>query len=107
MAQDLIVERHGHVFKIIFNRPSKRNALTRAMFRGLIEAIEEADRDRGVNAIMLSGSSGIFSAGTDIPDFVAQMRAGPDLAVFDFVKAMVICDTPIVAAVEEIGRAHV
>jgi enoyl-CoA hydratase/carnithine racemase len=100
MAQDLIVERHGHVFKIIFNRPSKRNALTRAMFRGLIEAIEEADRDRGVNAIMLSGSSGIFSAGTDIPDFVAQMRAGPDLAVFDFVKAMVICDTPIVAAVE-------
>jgi enoyl-CoA hydratase/carnithine racemase len=100
MTNDLIVERHGHVFKIVFNRPSKRNALTRAMFRGLIEAIEEADRDRSVNAILLCGSSGTFSAGTDIPDFLTQVRAGPDLAVFDFIKAMVVCDTPLVAAVE-------
>lgn len=100
MTRDLLVERHGHVLKIIFNRPEKRNALTRAMFRGLIDAIAEADRDRSVNAILFSGASGTFSAGTDIPEFLAEVRAGPDLAVFDFIKTLALCDTPIVAAVE-------
>jgi enoyl-CoA hydratase/carnithine racemase len=100
MTKDLLVQRIGHVNKIVFNRPTKKNALTRAMFHGLIEAIEEADRDRNVKAILLCGSSGIFSAGTDIPDFLAEIHAGPDLAVFDFIKALALCDTPIVAAVE-------
>src|ERR1700723_1231561 len=77
MANDLLIERHGHVNKIVFNRPAKKNALTRAMFRGLVEAIEEADRSRSVNAILLCGSSGTFSAGTDIPDFLTEVHAGP------------------------------
>jgi enoyl-CoA hydratase/carnithine racemase len=100
MANDLLIERHGHVNKIVFNRPAKKNALTRAMFRSLVEAIEEADRSRSVNAILLCGSSGTFSAGTDIPDFLTEVHAGPDLAVFDFIKTLALCDTPIVAAVE-------
>jgi enoyl-CoA hydratase/carnithine racemase len=103
MTSELVIERVGHVFKIVFNRPQKRNALTRTMFRGMIEAIREADDDRSVNAIVLCGSSGTFTVGSDILDFLTEVREGPDIAAFDFIKTLVLCDTPIVAAVEGIA----
>ncbi len=103
MSKDLLIEHHGHVAKIIFNRPTKRNALTRDMYRGMIDAIEEADRDDNVNAVLLCGSSGTFTVGTDILDFLTERREGPDLAVYDFVKTLALCDIPIVAAVEGVA----
>ena len=104
MTRELAIECHGHVSKISFNRPTKKNALTRTMFRGMIEAIREADDDRSVNAILLCGSSGTFTAGSDIHDFLNEVSEGPNIAAFDFIRTMVLCDTPIVAAVEELPQ---
>ncbi len=103
MTRELAIECHGHVSKISFNRPTKKNALTRTMFRGMIEAIREADDDRSVNAILLCGSSGTFTAGSDIHDFLNEVSEGPNIAAFDFIRTMVLCDTPIVAAVEGVA----
>jgi enoyl-CoA hydratase/carnithine racemase len=103
MTSDLVVERHGPVSKISINRPAKRNALTRAMYHGLIEAIEQAERDPHVNAIVLGGSSGNFTVGTDIQDLFADASDEPNLAIYNFIKTLVLCETPIVAAVEGVA----
>lgn len=58
-------EREGRVARIALNRPEKLNAISRAMQRGLIEALTEAERDDGVHVALLSGAGRAFSAGYD------------------------------------------
>ena len=71
---DLIVERRGDVVWVTFNRPDARNAMTFAMYEGLAEAARDADADRGVRALVLTGASSAFVAGTDISQFAEFTR---------------------------------
>lgn len=70
-ARDLILERRGAVQWITFNRPRVRNALTPAMYGGLVEACEAVNRDRAVRAVVITGAAGAFAAGADIAQFRA------------------------------------
>lgn len=72
---DLIVERRGDVVWVTFNRPDARNAMTFAMYEGLAEAARDADADRGVRALVLTGAGSAFVAGTDISQFAEFTRA--------------------------------
>jgi enoyl-CoA hydratase/carnithine racemase len=100
MSGDLKIERHGHVTKIEFNRPDRKNMLSGAMYRAMIAAVEEADRDNSVRAIMICGSGGTFTVGDDISDFLDELQRGQRPSVYDFLKTIAVCDTPLVAAVE-------
>ncbi len=71
---DLIVERRGDVVWVTFNRPDARNAMTFAMYEGLAEAARDADADRGVRALVLTGAGSAFVAGTDISQFAEFTR---------------------------------
>ena len=51
---------------IALNRPEKLNALTDELANEMIAAIEEADRDESVNAILITGSGRGFCAGLDL-----------------------------------------
>jgi enoyl-CoA hydratase len=67
---ELITERRGPVFWIVFNRPQARNALTWNMYDRLIAACTEVNDDRSVRAVVLTGAGGkAFVAGTDIAQF--------------------------------------
>jgi enoyl-CoA hydratase/carnithine racemase len=100
MSGHLKIERHGLVTKIIFNRREKKNALTAEMYRAMVAAVQEADRDNSINAVVFCGSAGTFTAGDDIHDFLAEVHAGRDFAGHEFLKTLALCDTPLVAAVE-------
>ena len=45
MEQDVLVKEHGSILEVVFNRPTKYNAMNRAISRGLLNAIQTL-RDR-------------------------------------------------------------
>jgi enoyl-CoA hydratase/carnithine racemase len=89
------------VMQVTMNRPDRRNALDRASYAGLIEAIAAAEADDGIRALLLTGAGGCFTSGNDIKDFAAAAAAGegPRVAI-DFLNAISTAKKPIVAAVE-------
>ena len=79
-------------------RPEKKNAITRAMYTQLAVAFDAAREDAAVRAVLLTGQPGIFTSGNDIEDFV-QRPSDEEAPSFAFMKALMGCDKPVVAAV--------
>ena len=79
-------------------RPEKKNALTRAMYIAMADALDAAVADASVRAVLITGQPGIFTSGNDIDDF-AQRPSGAESPAFVFMKALLGCDKPVVAAV--------
>ena len=72
-SPELLVERHGAVLVVRLNRPDARNALTAAMLSGLGAALIEAERDRDVRAVVLTGTGDrAFCAGMDLRAFAEE-----------------------------------
>ena len=69
-ADDLVLFRvlDGGVALISINRPERLNALNMAVKTGLQAAIERADADPAVAALVLTGVAKAFVAGTDISE---------------------------------------
>lgn len=76
MSQELLYEVEDGVGRITFNRPEARNALTFRMYERLAEIMQEAERDAGLKALILTGAGEqAFAAGTDISEFKSFSRA--------------------------------
>ena len=84
-------------------RPEKKNALTVAMYQAMADALTAAREDTAVRAVLITGQPGVFTSGNDIEDFMArppgQGSEGLDSPVFRFMRALLDCDKPVVAAV--------
>ncbi len=63
--QDLIYSVDAKVATIALNRPDRMNALSRNLEAEMHRAFDEADADRDVRAIILTGNGAAFSAGYD------------------------------------------
>ena len=100
MTNDVIVAREDKILRITMNRPAKKNALTGAMYDAMRNALELADRDDAIRAVLIAGSDGVFTAGNDIGDFLAGTRDAHGSPAFRFITTIALCDTPIVAAVD-------
>jgi enoyl-CoA hydratase/carnithine racemase len=80
-------------------RPEKKNAITGAMYLALAEALDAAREDDAVRAVLLTGQPGIFTSGNDIEDFVKRPANLQEAPSFVFMKALMGCDKPVIAAV--------
>ncbi len=104
MSEFVQVRREGAVSLVTLARPEKKNALTSAMYERLTVAFQEASRDAGVGALVLTGSQGAFTAGNDIGDFLAAaMQAAASPTQWwgpRFIRALATFDKPLVAAIE-------
>lgn len=80
-------------------RPQKKNALTAEMYAAMAAALKSADADVTVRALLIVGQPGVFTSGNDIDDFMNRPPATLDAPVFDFMRALVACSKPVVAAV--------
>lgn len=60
------VEQDGPVAVVTIDRPARRNAVDRATAAALTAAVVEAEADRDVSAIVLTGAGGTFCAGADL-----------------------------------------
>lgn len=65
---DLLVTRDGAVALITLNRPDRLNAISVPMLDALSRALVEADTDRDVRCIVLTGAGRGFCAGLDLVD---------------------------------------
>ncbi len=67
MAYDeILYEQRGDVALITLNRPDKLNAWTRQMHGELTDAVQTANAERAVGAIVFTGAGRGFCAGADI-----------------------------------------
>lgn len=99
MTDAIQFERERGLLTLRLNRPDKKNALTRAMYSHLSEALKQADTDPEINAVLITGSSECFTAGNDIADFLQQPPSNLDSPVFQFMLTLLECRKPVIAAV--------
>jgi len=64
--EQILYEVDDHVLTITLNRPDRLNAFTATMGRELIEALDAADADDDVRAIVVTGAGRGFCAGADL-----------------------------------------
>ena len=104
MSAGVEIGREGAALVAAFARPEKKNAITGAMYEALIAALEEAERDASVGALVLTGRGGVFTAGNDIADFLAiAASGGRDATAFPawrFIEKLAAFEKPLVAAVD-------
>ena len=65
MSEHVVVTRADGLLTLRINRPEKKNALTRAMYSALAEALLAADAEPEVRAVLITGGAEIrctFSA---------------------------------------------
>ncbi|MFE4667522.1 enoyl-CoA hydratase-related protein [Streptomyces sp. NPDC056716] len=60
------VERQGPVLLLTLHRPERLNAFTPRMGAELLAALDDADADDGVRAVLITGSGRAFCAGADL-----------------------------------------
>lgn len=99
---DLIVERAAGVVTATINRPTRKNALTYALFDDLCALCEEVDATRGDRAMVLRGAGGDFCSGIDLNEVAASAVLPVDGAARVNRAAQALHDlrTPSIAVVE-------
>lgn len=84
---------------IVLDRPERKNAITFAMYRQLVDSIRAADTDRAVRVIILSGAGGTFTSGNDVADFQKPQLEFPTPGI-QFLQTVSTLQKPLLAAVE-------
>jgi enoyl-CoA hydratase/carnithine racemase len=99
--ETLIVETHEGVRLIRLNRPEALNALNGQLMDELTSALNEAEADTAIGAIVLTGSDRAFAAGADIKEMATKSYA--DVFKEDFItrnwERVASCRKPVIAAV--------
>lgn len=104
MYNSIITERKGQIEIITINRPAQLNALNKETIQELNTALTNANEDKNVGVVILTGSGEkAFVAGADIKEFADfSISQGGELAMngqkilFSFIENM---QKPVIAAV--------
>jgi len=95
----IVAKAHNRVLVIALSNPPV-NALGPGLRKSLADAILDAQADDKIDAIVVSGSGGIFSGGADITEFGGPF-ARPSLP--EVVEVVEACGKPIVAAIDGVA----
>jgi enoyl-CoA hydratase/carnithine racemase len=68
MSDILEISQHGRVLRLALNRPDRHNALNSELCRELLDAVNRADRDTHIGAMVLTGNGDSFCAGMDLKE---------------------------------------
>jgi enoyl-CoA hydratase/carnithine racemase len=71
-----LYEVDSHIATITLNRPERLNAISAPMLNSLSRALRDADLDRDVRVIVLTGAGRGFCAGLDLKDLTAGTGIG-------------------------------
>jgi enoyl-CoA hydratase/carnithine racemase len=97
---DIITERSGNILRIQLNRPSRKNAMTVAMYNTMADLLNDAAKDDQVRVVLWHGAGDSFSAGNDIQDFIKNPPAAGESPQARLIEALINFDKPIVVAVQ-------
>lgn len=111
MGQFLKVERQDRIAILTMDKPESMNAIgTHEDCQDIIETLRELGEDRGVSAIILTGSGRAFSAGGNLKSMQERKGIGvldqPDSTRSNYrkgvqavIRALVDCEIPMIAAI--------
>ena len=74
----IIVETLGPVLRLTLNRPERANALNSAMLGEINQALDEAERDPSIRAVIVRGAGTAFSSGFDLKEQMERRPQGVD-----------------------------
>ena len=106
--EHILVKHDGPVVRITLNRPERRNALSLALMREVIAALEEVRDDADARVVVVDAAGPAFSAGHDLSEMLDRDRR-------DYVELFETCTVmmeaihalpqPVVAKVHGIATA--
>lgn len=106
MPQTITYEKQNGVARIALNRPKRMNAFNGLMHEELRDALDDAENDGSVRAVLLSGEGRGFSAGADLSSLEEEVEEDtPDLGQYlrdtysRAIVQMTQMEKPIVGAV--------
>lgn len=101
MTQDIRIAIADHVMEITFTRPDKKNALSNAMYCAWADALEQAEADGAIRAVIHTGQGDAFTAGNDLQDFmaIAAGQASGPRHVGRVLQNLARAKKPLIAAV--------
>ena len=107
-AGELLIARDGAIATVTLNRPARLNALTKAMWRGLGDAIEALSGERDLRCVILRGAGErAFSPGNDIGEFANERSNSAQAREYGAVmhataRKLAECPIPMIAEIHGI-----
>jgi enoyl-CoA hydratase/carnithine racemase len=96
---EIVTEYAAGILRIQLNRPTKRNAMTSAMYVALAGIFNAAANDESTRVVLWHGAGDSFCAGNDIDDFLKNPPGPGESPQAALMNALVDFDKPLVAAV--------
>src|ERR1700754_3628872 len=97
---DITTERSDSMRRVELNRPTRKNALTAAMYMHLADIFNHAASDASIRVVLWHGSGDSFCAGNDIEDFLKNPPGPGESPQARLENALVDFDKPLVVAVQ-------
>jgi enoyl-CoA hydratase/carnithine racemase len=97
---DINTVRSSGILSVELNRPTKKNAITAAMYTALADIFRKAAVDGEVRVVLWHGAGDSFSAGNDVEDFLKNPPGPGESPQAGLMDAFIGFDKPIVAAVQ-------
>src|ERR1700726_924900 len=96
---EIVTEHAGSILRVQLNRPTKRNAMTSAMYLALAGILNEAAKDENTRVVLWHGAGDSFCAGNDVEDFLKNPPGPGESPQARLMDALVNFEKPLVAAV--------
>ncbi|HEY0236702.1 MAG TPA: enoyl-CoA hydratase-related protein [Afipia sp.] len=102
MTGHIIVTDEDATRVITLRRPEKKNAITQDMYTAMTRAIDTAQNNPAIRCLVITGGSGVFTAGNDLDDFLraSEGTGARPLNGMKFLHSLVHNSKPIVAAID-------
>ncbi len=98
MSDHVLVQVENHVALITINDPERRNAVTAEISAGLRAAVDAAEANTDVHALIVTGAGKAFCAGADLTALGEATEDGLR-TIYDGFLAVADCTLPTIAAV--------
>lgn len=102
----LLVKREGDVLVLAIHTPGKRNAISPDLYQAIYSALDQAQNDVGVGAVVLTGADGYFCSGGDLNSLAKRRTSPPEQrrerieGLHDVIRRFRDFPKPVIAAVE-------
>lgn len=111
MAESLLIENDGFVRTLRLNRPDVLNSFNNDLLAALSKAVRDAEREKGVRCIVITGAGRGFSAGQDLADVADRYKSDTPIELgshlrdryhpaFNKIRSM---EKPVIAAVNGVA----
>ncbi|MDO8352673.1 MAG: enoyl-CoA hydratase/isomerase family protein [Aestuariivirga sp.] len=105
MTRTVLTEDLGEGVRVVsLNRPHRLNAIVPEMLDHLVEAVDAANSDSTIRAIVLTGNGRAFCSGDDLKEFDSQATGEPSTTAYveriqDVTRSIVFGDKPVIGAI--------